>query len=235
LKVSPAGTYQVRSGDTLSGIAVRLGGDRGADDWRGLYETNRSVIGSDPDLIHAGQVLRVPGQPKPASGQPKPAPEQPKPAPKVPQQAPKPVQQQPAPQAEQGGAARVSPVAGVAGRNFGVRSAGYGLGYHTGADFSAPQGTPVKAAAGGKVIASDSSPAYGVNVRIQHPDGTYTLYGHLSGKSVQPGQQVRAGQLIGYVGSTGNSTGPHLHFEVRNQPEYRAGGFVDPMAWLARR
>lgn len=219
-----SGTYTVRSGDTLHEISVRHGSDGNSEGWRGLYEANRSVIGSDPDLIRVGQVLKVSGQSQQA--------------PKPQQQAPKPQQQvskqqHEAPKPQQEGTARVNPLGNVQGKGYGP-SARYGSGQHTGSDFTAPQGTKVKAAAGGKVIASDNSPAYGVNVRIQHPDGTYTLYAHLSGKSVQAGADVKAGQLIGYVGSTGNSTGPHLHFEVRTQPEYRKGGFLDPMAWLAK-
>ncbi|MFF4369362.1 peptidoglycan DD-metalloendopeptidase family protein [Streptomyces sp. NPDC001594] len=224
-----SGTYAVRSGDTLQGISVRHGGDGGAGDWRALYEANKPVIGADPDVILPGQVLKVPGKataPAPQRQGAKPAP-RPVPTSEARQESPRPQPQGPK-------SSRVKPVANAEGRNFGTASAGYSAGYHTGSDFAAPHGSRVKAAAGGTVIASDSSPSYGVNVRIKHADGTYTLYAHLSGKSVQPGAQVQAGQLIGYVGSTGNSTGPHLHFEVRTQPEYRKGGFLDPVAWLKK-
>ena len=92
------------------------------------------------------------------------------------------------------------------------------ISYHSGTDIAAPYGTPVLAAAGGTVtVANATDPwggSYGYYVKIQH-DGTFdTLYAHCSGICVTPGQQVRQGEVIGYVGSTGNSTGNHLHFEV---------------------
>ncbi|MFE5541693.1 peptidoglycan DD-metalloendopeptidase family protein [Streptomyces sp. NPDC056519] len=225
---SSAPTYRVRSGDTLQEIAR----SNDAGTWQGLYEANQSVIGADPDLIHAGQVLRLPARAGAAAGAAQDAGDKGRKAPAPAQgRAPDGSGDRPA----STGASRVSPVAGFQGKNYGGRSEGYTLKYHTGSDYAAPHGTEVRAAAAGKVIAADPGPAYGINVRIQHPDGTYTLYAHLSAKSVQVGQNVEAGRQIGYVGSTGNSTGPHLHFEVRNQPDYRAGAFIDPSAWLARR
>jgi murein DD-endopeptidase MepM/ murein hydrolase activator NlpD len=93
------------------------------------------------------------------------------------------------------------------------------LGYnklHTGIDFGAPRGTPIKAAGDGVVEHAGWRGAYGRTVIIKH-DGKYsTLYAHMSRTaSLKPGQKVRQGQVIGYVGSTGRSTGPHLHYEVR--------------------
>lgn len=74
---------------------------------------------------------------------------------------------------------------------------------------------PVSAWKRGTVIAANKwKDSYGKHVRIKHPDGTETLYAHLAGMRVKPGQTVRAGQQIGRVGSTGNSSGPHLHFEI---------------------
>jgi murein DD-endopeptidase MepM/ murein hydrolase activator NlpD len=88
--------------------------------------------------------------------------------------------------------------------------------FHTGIDLAAPMGTPVYAAAGGIVaVAAGSSVGYGNHIIIAHDVNTMTLYGHLQAMAVQPGQTVRQGQLIGLMGSTGNSTGPHLHFEAR--------------------
>ena len=92
------------------------------------------------------------------------------------------------------------------------------ISYHSGTDIAAPYGTPVLAAAGGTVtVANATDPwggSYGYYVKIQH-DGTFdTLYAHCSSICVTPGQQVQQGEVIGYVGSTGNSTGNHLHFEV---------------------
>jgi murein DD-endopeptidase MepM/ murein hydrolase activator NlpD len=85
-------------------------------------------------------------------------------------------------------------------------------------DLGAPVGTPITAAASGKVITSKQggwNGGYGNMVVISHDNGTQTLYSHLSSNVVYSGQWVSAGEVIGYVGSTGHSTGPHLHFEVR--------------------
>ena len=84
--------------------------------------------------------------------------------------------------------------------------------YHTGQDFPAPTGTEIYAAASGIVLSPTRARWAGTNVVIQHSDGS-TLYAHMSKRVVKPGQAVKAGQLIGYVGNTGNSYGPHLHFE----------------------
>nr|WP_242681439.1 M23 family metallopeptidase [Tessaracoccus sp. SD287] len=106
--------------------------------------------------------------------------------------------------------------------------------YHTGQDFAAPTGTPVYAASSGIVGQSRAGGWAGVHLVVNHANGGSTLYAHLSGKAVSPGQPVKAGQLIGYVGNTGNSYGAHLHFEY-----YPAGALPgdvysasDPMAWL---
>ncbi len=86
---------------------------------------------------------------------------------------------------------------------------------HAGIDIAPPAGTPIYAAAGGTVILSGWQDGYGNVVIIDHGGGISTLYGHQSERVAQQGQQVSRGQLIGYVGSTGRVTGPHLHFEVR--------------------
>ena len=86
--------------------------------------------------------------------------------------------------------------------------------FHTGVDIGAPNGTPVVSAAAGTVIASRSMSGYGNCIMIDHGDKV-TVYGHLSSRAVSAGETVSAGQTIGYVGSTGMSTGAHLHFEVR--------------------
>jgi murein DD-endopeptidase MepM/ murein hydrolase activator NlpD len=88
-------------------------------------------------------------------------------------------------------------------------------GFHTGVDIGASQGTPVHAAASGVVAHAGWAGNYGLAVFIQHDGGMETIYAHLSGVAVRSGQVVQAGDVIGYVGSTGKSTGPHLHFEVR--------------------
>ena len=93
-----------------------------------------------------------------------------------------------------------------------------GLHGYNAVDFGAPYGTPIRAAAAGTVIVSRTggwNGGYGNYVVIDHPNGTQTLYSHNSSNAVWQGQTVVAGQIIGYVGSTGRSTGNHLHFEVR--------------------
>ncbi|MGJ3245587.1 MAG: M23 family metallopeptidase [Elainellaceae cyanobacterium] len=88
--------------------------------------------------------------------------------------------------------------------------------FHTGTDLAAPMGTPVVAAYAGQVAIADLMRGYGLTVVLRHNDATQeTLYGHLSELFVKPGEWVDQGEVIGRVGSTGNSTGPHLHFELR--------------------
>jgi hypothetical protein len=94
---------------------------------------------------------------------------------------------------------------------------------HTGIDFGAPPGSPIYASADGQVARAGWDGGYGNAVRLSHGGGILTLYGHMSRLAVSPGQRVVAGQVIGYVGSTGMSTGPHLHYEV-----HRNGQRVDP-------
>ncbi|MFD4033821.1 peptidoglycan DD-metalloendopeptidase family protein [Streptomyces sp. NPDC058637] len=103
-------------------------------------------------------------------------------------------------------------------------------GYHTGVDFPVPTGTSVKAVASGKVVSAGWAGAYGYEVVIRHNDGRYSQYAHLSSLHVREGQQVGSGQRIARSGSTGNSTGPHLHFEIRTGPGY--GSDIDPLAYL---
>ncbi|HZF45602.1 MAG TPA: M23 family metallopeptidase [Sphingomonadaceae bacterium] len=98
---------------------------------------------------------------------------------------------------------------------------------HKGIDLAAPSGTPVYAPADGVVARADWFSSYGNYIQIEHGGELQTRYGHLSGFAVQSGQSVQKGDLIGYVGSTGRSTGPHLHYEVR------VGGIaVDPSPYL---
>ena len=98
---------------------------------------------------------------------------------------------------------------------------------HPGIDIGVGMGTPIHAAASGRVISASYSGGYGNLVVIDHGNGLATAYAHQSSMAVSPGQQVSQGQVIGYVGSTGFSTGPHLHFEVRVN-----GSPVDPMGYL---
>lgn len=101
---------------------------------------------------------------------------------------------------------------------------------HSGQDFVAPTGTSVKAANRGTVVEAGWGGSYGNNIVIKHGDRTYTQYGHLSKIGVRVGQSVTTGQEIGKVGSTGNSTGPHLHFEARTAPVY--GYAIEPLKFL---
>ncbi|MEU9082678.1 M23 family metallopeptidase [Streptomyces sp. NPDC048357] len=103
-------------------------------------------------------------------------------------------------------------------------------GSHTGIDFHAASGTSVHAVGIGTVVEAGWGGAYGNNVVIKHNDGTYTQYGHLTSLSVSVGEQVTPGQQIGLSGSTGNSSGPHLHFEARTGSQY--GSDIDPIAYL---
>ncbi len=93
-----------------------------------------------------------------------------------------------------------------------------GIHGYNGVDLGAPAGTPIYAAAAGSVITSKEggwNGGYGSMIIISHDNGTQTLYSHMSQNAVASGQKVKKGELIGYVGSTGKSTGNHLHFEVR--------------------
>ncbi|WP_329378314.1 peptidoglycan DD-metalloendopeptidase family protein [Streptomyces sp. NBC_01716] len=251
--------YTVAGGDSLSGIAASRELRGG---WQRLYEENRRVIGSDPDLIFPGQklVLHVsaPSKDKPAAEAPAPPKEAEKPAKKPaakaqpPKQAekpkpepraekpkeeprqqpkqqaskPRPKQEASKPKQSSGFSAPVS-----AGTGTPYRQAGsWASGYHTGVDFPVPTGTSVKAVAGGTVVSAGWEGAYGYQVVIRHGDGKYSQYAHLSALNVRDGQKVNAGQRIARSGSTGNSTGPHLHFEMRTGPGY--GSDIDPVSYL---
>ena len=123
------------------------------------------------------------------------------------------------------------PTNGTVTSGFGHRSSPGGIGStnHQGMDIGAPTGNPVTAADGGKVISAGWNGGYGNCVIIDHGNGYKTLYGHLSGYEVKPGQIVKKNQQIGKVGSTGNSTGPHLHFGVMENDHY-----VNPANYLQR-
>lgn len=103
-------------------------------------------------------------------------------------------------------------------------------GSHTGVDFHAASGTSVHAVGSGTVVTAGWGGAYGNQIVIKMNDGTYTMYGHLSSIGVSVGQTVTPGQRIGLSGATGNTTGPHLHFEARTTAEY--GSDMDPVGYL---
>ncbi|MFB6814918.1 M23 family metallopeptidase [Streptomyces sp. NPDC056347] len=114
----------------------------------------------------------------------------------------------------------------------GYKSGGslWSSGSHSGVDFHAVSGSSVVAVGAGTVVEAGWGGAYGNNIVLRMTDGTYTQYGHLSSIGVSIGQSVAEGQQIGLSGSTGNSTGPHLHFEARTTPSY--GSDLDPVAYL---
>ena len=131
---------------------------------------------------------------------------------------------QPAPAA---GGGMAWPVAGRITSHFGYRRHPI-LGFsrlHAGVDFGAGWGSPIVAAADGQVVRAGWAGGYGRQVRIAHGDGLMTSYSHMSSIVAEAGTIVRAGQLVGYVGSSGLSTGPHLHYEVR-----RYGAPVNPLS-----
>ncbi|WP_379923005.1 M23 family metallopeptidase [Erythrobacter sp. R86502] len=119
----------------------------------------------------------------------------------------------------------LAPVPGPITSNYGMRRHPI-LGYrrmHAGMDFKARHGTPIVAASDGRVTSAGRSGGCGIAVRLEHGGALSTRYCHMSQMAVRAGQQVRRGQVIGYVGSTGLSTGPHLHYEM-----YRGGRAINP-------
>ncbi|GHI86125.1 transglycosylase family protein [Streptomyces xanthophaeus] len=123
-----------------------------------------------------------------------------------------------------------APVDAALGTAYRVSGSSWSSGYHTGIDFPVATGTSVKSVSPGQIVSAGWAGAYGYQVVIRHTDGRYSQYAHLSALSVKAGQQVSGGQRIGRSGSTGNSTGPHLHFEVRTGPGY--GSDIDPLKYL---
>jgi len=121
----------------------------------------------------------------------------------------------------------VMPTKGIFTSNFGFR---WGV-LHAGIDLANSIGTPILAVSDGVVIDAGPTAGYGMWVKLRHPDGTVTLYGHVNSTLVGVGQRVMAGDQIATMGNRGNSTGPHLHFEVLLGGTQR----IDPVPWLAKR
>jgi murein DD-endopeptidase MepM/ murein hydrolase activator NlpD len=119
------------------------------------------------------------------------------------------------------------PVSGRLTSGFGrrVHPISGGLRRHAGIDLAAPAGAPVRATSDGVVSAAGWAGGYGLRIALDHGNAVETRYAHLSQLAVRPGQQVRQGEVIGFVGSTGQSTGPHVHYELR-----RGGLAIDPLA-----
>ncbi|WP_411080288.1 peptidoglycan DD-metalloendopeptidase family protein [Streptomyces sp. cmx-18-6] len=252
-KTSPK-TYSVVSGDYLAKIATEHQVKGG---WQKLYQDNRSAVGENPSLIFPGMKLTIgakasgstapseAGKPeaKKAAPAPKAAPKKAAPAPKAaPKEAPK-GDTISADDSEGSGASAQTGSSEATGSGWTAplananvttqyRASGssWSSGYHTGSDFQAASGTPIHAIGPGTVVSAGWSGSYGNEVVIRHEDGMYSQYAHQSSLSVSAGQTVTGGQQIGLSGSTGNSTGPHLHFEVRTGPGY--GSDVDPIAYL---
>ncbi|MEU0758181.1 LysM peptidoglycan-binding domain-containing M23 family metallopeptidase [Streptomyces microflavus] len=240
-------TYSVVSGDYLAKIAAEHQVKGG---WQKLYQDNRTAVGENPSLIFPGMKLTLgakasgsaaPSEAKKAAPAPKAAP---KAAPKKAEQAPKSdtLSADESDAASAGTAAQTgsseangsgwsAPLANAnVTTQYRASGASWSSGYHTGSDFQAASGTPVLAIGPGTVVSAGNSGSYGNEVVIQHEDGMYSQYAHQSSLNVSVGQTVTGGQQIGLSGSTGNSTGPHLHFEVRTGPSY--GSDVDPIAYL---
>jgi murein DD-endopeptidase MepM/ murein hydrolase activator NlpD len=121
----------------------------------------------------------------------------------------------------------VMPTKGIFTSGFGYR---WGV-LHAGIDLANSIGTPIRAVSDGVVIDAGPTAGYGMWVKLRHADGTVTLYGHVNTTMVSVGQRVMAGDQIATMGNRGNSTGPHLHFEVLLGGTQR----VDPVPWLAKR
>ncbi|MET8376966.1 M23 family metallopeptidase [Streptomyces microflavus] len=240
-------TYSVVSGDYLAKIAAEHQVKGG---WQKLYQDNRTAVGENPSLIFPGMKLTLgakasgsaaPSEAKKAAPASKAAP---KAAPKKAEQAPKSdtLSADESDAASAGTAAQTgsseangsgwsAPLASAnVTTQYRASGASWSSGYHTGSDFQAASGTPVLAIGPGTVVSAGNSGSYGNEVVIQHEDGMYSQYAHQSSLNVSVGQTVTGGQQIGLSGSTGNSTGPHLHFEVRTGPSY--GSDVDPIAYL---
>ncbi|GAA4084852.1 transglycosylase family protein [Streptomyces shaanxiensis] len=229
---SRAGTaemYTVVRGDTLSEIAesqkVRGG-------WRGLYAANRKAIGADPDLILPGQRLALRGKAATTTtGTTTGTTSAPKSSPaKNSSSSSGKTASDRDEQATTTSRSLVAPVGSATGTPYRKAGSSWSKGYHTGVDFPVPTGTSVKSVGAGQVVSAGWGGSFGYQVVIRHGDGRYTQYAHLSAISVKAGQSVGAGQRIGRSGSTGNSTGPHLHFEVRTGPGF--GADIDPVAYL---
>ncbi|MFI1414051.1 transglycosylase family protein [Streptomyces sp. NPDC020707] len=239
---SRAGTaemYTVVHGDTLSEIA---GTRKIPGGWRQLYEANRKTVGGDPDLIVPGQRLSLHGKAPGSNGSPSTSGKtRTKDQKQKKDDKAKKEKAEKAEKAERAGEKAekkthsathtlTAPVSAGTGTPYHAAGSSWSKGYHTGVDFPVPTGTSVKSVGAGSVVTAGWGGSFGYQVVVRHGDGRYTQYAHLSAISVKAGQSVGAGQRIGRSGSTGNSSGPHLHFEVRTGPGF--GSDIDPVAYL---
>lgn len=232
----------MKVGDWLAKIADQQNLSGG---WQKLYSDNRQAIGSDPSLIHPGLKLTLgkkavstddtksSAKPSTRSSSKASTQSSARSATESAGVANAPKTQAAAPQAAgtTSNTGYTLPVEGATiGTGYKVAGSMWSSGYHTGVDFVVPTGTTIKAIAAGTVVSAGWGGAYGNQVVIQHADGQYSQYAHMSSLSVSAGQTVTEGQQIGLSGATGNVTGPHLHFEIRTTPNY--GSDVDPVAYL---
>jgi murein DD-endopeptidase MepM/ murein hydrolase activator NlpD len=123
-----------------------------------------------------------------------------------------------------------APTAGKMTSNYNQSGSMWSSGHHTGVDFPVPVGTAVNAVDKGTVVTVGAGGAYGNQIVIKHGAKLYSQYAHLAKVLISRGDHVRAGQKIGLSGSTGNVTGPHLHFEARTGPSY--GSDINPVPLL---
>ncbi|MFC8261470.1 transglycosylase family protein [Streptomyces sp. NPDC057291] len=238
-------SYTVARGDSLSGIAATEHVQGG---WQGLYTANRKVVGDDPDLIFPGQRLTLDvaatQQAGPKSGtrpaakpsraaepKQKTHPHQPAKPSHRPTRPHQPAKAQPKKtERAKKDSGLVAPVSATRVGTAYHQAGSWASGHHTGVDFPVPTGTSVEAVASGTVVSAGWAGAYGYEIVIRHSDGKYSQYAHLSALLVREGQHVSGGRRIARSGSTGNATGPHLHFEIRTGPGY--GSDVDPLSYL---
>ncbi|MEU8893110.1 LysM peptidoglycan-binding domain-containing M23 family metallopeptidase [Streptomyces sp. NPDC048442] len=238
-------TYSVVTGDNLSKIAAEKSVRGG---WQKLYKDNESVVGDNPEMIFPGMKLTLGGKAPAGSGAgggakaSTPAPQKQaerteraqqrteRTEQRVEQRTEKHAQQRTEKRQQSSGSGFSAPVPSGVSTPYRASGGSWSSGYHTGVDFRASSGTPVKAVGAGTVVSAGWGGAYGNEIVIKHNDGRYSQYAHLSALSVRSGQSVFGGQQIGYSGSTGNSTGPHLHFEIRTGPGY--GSDIDPLGYL---
>jgi lipoprotein NlpD len=197
-------THVVRRGETVYRLARAYGVDQ-ADllEVNGIVDPTQVAVGSELFVPGASRVVdleEVTGGPPPAGGRAAGA----RPAPSITSGEP------PSPRA--GASARLAwPLQGVLYGRYGVRSGRR----HDGIDLAAPEGSVIGAAAAGTVIYAGEQSGYGSIVILRHADGLVTLYAHCSKLLVDEGREVRRGEAIARVGQTGRTSGPHLHFEVR--------------------
>jgi len=190
--------YSVKTGDTLDAIATKFKGDL-----RMMQELEYNNLSASATVPVSGTQIMIPGGEKAYQ-------------PRLVYIGGKAVMVN----APKGGGRFMWPTAGWISTDFGENG-------HAGIDIAGPLGTPIYAADAGVVIFAGWNGGYGNSVIIDHGNGYQTIYGHFMAYYPQAGQNVRRGQAIGKMGSTGNSSGSHLHFEMHYQ-----GGLVNPMKYL---